>query len=1012
MEKNRRKFLIGTGIVTGVAGLGGYHEMLGSAVLLKDNGERAKDPIYGSPGGVEAKVDDFGKITFNKNYKISPSVCNGCVTFCGIRVKINKTTNKVERVFGNPYSLLSSDPWLDYHTPIQESILLTSGFKDQGMQNRSTVCARGNIVFDKIDSEFRITKPLKRVGKRGENKWIEISPQDLIREITEGGNLFGEGEIKGLRAVRDLQTPIDPNNPEYGTMVNKLCVLGTTDEGRQKAMIQRFTKSFGTINFMGHTATCGLSMRSGEAAYLGDFKGYPHLKPDFENTKFLLNIAAAPAQAGNPFKRQAKLLVKARTKGECKYVTVTPILTNSDSIAVGDKSGWLPIKPGGDLAFVMGLLRVIIENKLYNQAYLCIPSEESRKALGDMSYTNASHLVITKGEKEGHILGNKDGFYVIDKKDGKLKNAKNVPEADIDFAGEVVFEGSKLQVKSAFNMLKESALSYSLQQYSDFSGIGVQDIEKIAKEWTSYGREVALDCHGGTMQTTGFYSAYAIMMLGAMVGNLNHKGGMSMGGGRYEDFDGVKYNLFAIKDKPKGGGVRIDRAKMRYEDTSEYKNKLKNAQNPYPAKYMWYPLTNALENEIITNSALGYPYKLDILITWACNVVYEQPGAPFIEELLKDPKKSIPLFIAIDPFINDTSKYADYIVPDSVMYETWGITSPWAGFQTKANHLRFPIIKNKNATFENGEPISMDSFIIELGKALSLPGFGKGALMGKDGNSFDLDKPSDLYLRAFENLALIDEDTPEASDADMIICGIDAFEDELKRVCGENWKKVAYVMCRGGKFASKKDSYQGEQIKRSYQKPIMVYNEQVGTSRHSITGEKLSGVPKYYPQRFNNGKELYDQEEIKVYPLLAFGYKSNVLSPLSGASAAIRDIRYSTYFDMNSKTAQAYGLKHGDKIRVSSRDGEAIGLCRVKEGIIPFGIGIEHGGGRMGEGAMSIMIGDKKIIGNPAIKTGININHLGMVDKDRGGTLGDFVIGSCARNALPVKIEKIGISEG
>lgn len=1016
MQKNRRNFLIGTAAVVGATGLGGYNEMLTHAVMLKNKGIRAKDPIYGFAADVESKIDEKGDVIFNQDFILAPSVCNGCTTFCGIKVKIDKATNKVIRIYGNPYSLLSSDPWLPYETPIKDSIIWTSGFEDSGINDRSTVCARGNIVFDKLYSKFRVTKPLKRVGKRGENKWVEISPEQLLKEIVEGGDLFGEGQIKGLRAIRDLKTLIDEKNPEYGTMANKLCMLGTTDEGRQKAMMQRFTKAFGTINFMGHTAICGLSMRSGEAAYLGDFGKYPHLKPDFENTKFLLNIATAPAQAGNPFKRQAKLLARARTLGDCKYITVTPILTNTDNIAVGDRSKWLPINPGGDLAFVMGLLRVIIESKLYNENYLSIPSLESKITLSDFSYTNASHLIITNGQKEGEILsedmnlddGNKERqFLVIDTKDGELKPAKSVLQANIYFEGTVILNGEIFEVITAFNKLKQSAFEYTLEQYSKLSGVSVGDIKSIAKQWCSYGREVSLDCHGGTMHTTGFYTTYAIMMLGAMVGNLNHKGGMSVGGGRFEDFDGIKYNLMAVPNMPKASGVRIDRARMKYENTTEYKNKLKAGLNPYPAKYMWYPLTNALENEIISNSALEYPYKLDALITCATNVIYGQAGSPFIEELLKDPKKSIPLYIAIDPFVNETSKYADYIVPDSVMYETWGITSPWGASQTKANHFRFPIIKSPNETFKNGEPITLDSFFIELSKKLNLPGFGKNALIGKDGKKYDLHLPSDLYLRGFENLALLDENTKEASLEDMAICGVQQHINELKRVCGDNYKKVAYLMCRGGKFAPKIESYVNNHIKKSYNKPIMIYNETIGKTKHSITGERLCGTPKYYPQRYNDGKELYDAKIKEEYPLLVFGYKSNVLSSLVGASAAIRDIRYSTYFDINSKTAKAYGIKSGDIIRVSSPSGKIEGMCRIKEGIIPFSIGIEHGGRRIGEGGIDLFIGDKKIPANPSIKSGININEIGMVDIDRGGTLADFVIGSSARNALPVKIEKI-----
>ncbi len=78
---------------------------------------------------------------------------------------------------------------------------------ESGINNRSTACARGNGMLEIQNSPYRITQPLKRVGKRGEGKWEPISYEQLISEITEGGDLFGEGEVEGLRSIRDIETP-------------------------------------------------------------------------------------------------------------------------------------------------------------------------------------------------------------------------------------------------------------------------------------------------------------------------------------------------------------------------------------------------------------------------------------------------------------------------------------------------------------------------------------------------------------------------------------------------------------------------------------------------------------------------------------------------------------------------------------------------------------------------------------------------------------------------------------
>jgi len=1007
METSRRNFLIGTSIVAGSAAVGGYHETLGKAITMQRRGEKAKDAIYGNAPLTEIMQKE-GVITHSNDFVVKPSVCNGCTTFCSVRVKIDVKSGEVVRVFGNPYSLLSSDPWLPYKTPLQESFKATSGWKESGLEMRSTACSRGNLVYEKLKDPFRVTTPLKRVGKRGEDKWVSISIEQLIKEISEGGNLFGEGDVQGLKALADTKTLIDAQNPDYGSIANKLCVLGTADEGRQNYMVHRFVQSFGTVNFMGHTSICGLSMRAGEAAYLDDFAASPHMKPDFEHCEFLLSIGTAPAQAGNPFKRQAKLLAKGRTSGALRYVIVTPILTNSDSIAVGDRSRWLPIKPSGDLALVMGMIRVIIEEERYLKSYLAIPSDVAQKAVNEVSFTNASHLVIMDGAKKGEILvdANK-AVHVIDKADGLLKNAANVLEADIFYEGEVSLEGVKYTVKSSFVLLKEAAFEHSLDFYAKESGVDEKTIVELAREFTSYGRSVGVDCHGGTMHSTGFYTTYAIMMLGALVGNLNHKGGMSVGGGKFKDFNGACYNLLAYAGKQKPFGVRIDRARMAYEKSSEYKRKIEQGVNPYPAKDAWFPFSPAIESEVINSSANAYPYKLGALISWNANFVYGQSGSEHLLPLLKDPAKAIPLFVAIDPFINETSRYADYIVPDSVLYETWGVLAPWAGHLTKTTHVRYPILKSPNATFANGEPISMDSFMIELGKALGLAGFGKNAINGTNAK-FDFDKPEDFYLRAFENIAMDGANpAPEASDDEIALAGLGEYVPLLQRICTDNWRRVAYVMIRGGRFADKASAYEGNKMSNAYKKPIAIYNQSVGTAFNSLSGEPYSGVPRYYAPRFYTGSKI--DMDSKEFNLLAFSYKSNVLSSASASVESLRDTRYTTFIDLSTTTAKNYGIAHGDRVVVHSMEGKVQGICRIREGLHPRSIGIEHGGGREGEGGSSVHIDGVKKEGRIARRSGVNINKLGLSDVSRLNiaTLSDFVVGSNARQAIPVRIEKI-----
>jgi len=58
-----------------------------------------------------------------------------------------------------------------------------------------------------------------------------------------------------------------------------------------------------------------------------------------------------------------------------------------------------------------------------------------------------------------------------------------------------------------------------------------------------------------------------------------------------------------------------------------------------------------------------------------------------------------------------------------------------------------------------------------------------------------------------------------------------------------------------------------------------------------------------------------------------------------------------------------FGIKYGDLVKVSNPFGQyIIGIVRVKEGITPGTIGVEHGLGRLAEGADTIYINNKKLV--------------------------------------------------
>ena len=298
--------------------------------------------------------------------------------------------------------------------------------------------------------------------------------------------------------------------------------------------------------------------------------------------------------------------------------------------------------------------------------------------------------------------------------------------------------------------------------------------------------------------------------------------------------------------------------------------------------------------------------------------------------------------------------------------------------------------------------------MIELGKKLNLPGFGENAIVGNDGKKYPLNRPQDFYIRAFENIALDKNGVPDITDEEIKLASLEPYIKTLQNISGENWRKTAYVMARGGRFESKEDGYKEDKLAHKYTNIINIYNQTVGTSKHALTGEEFSGTPRFYMARLNDGKLLKDIYPKNRFPMLAFSYKSNVLSQCDASSSKLQHIRFTTYVDMNPSTAKEKGLKHGDMVKITSQDGIVTGMLRYKNGLYPECIGIEHGLGRDAEGAVAVTINNKTFEARVARKSGVNINKLGLLDKSRRlATLGDFVIGSNARQAIPVDITKI-----
>src|SRR5690606_3519465 len=206
---SRRDFLkvsAATGGATAIlGGLGGFHRLL----------------AQGNGNGDTVTLHDPN----NQIY----TVCLQCNTGCGIKVKL--LDGVAAKIDGNPYNPLNLWPHLPYETPVIEMGGVEGG-----------LCPKGQAGIQSAYDPYRIVSVLKRKPgtKRGAGEWETIAFDKAIDEIVEGGDLFGEGPVEGLR---DLYALRDPElAKEMADAIKK--IWDEKDPAAKQALVEAFKATF------------------------------------------------------------------------------------------------------------------------------------------------------------------------------------------------------------------------------------------------------------------------------------------------------------------------------------------------------------------------------------------------------------------------------------------------------------------------------------------------------------------------------------------------------------------------------------------------------------------------------------------------------------------------------------------------------------------------------------------------------------------------------------------------
>ena len=963
------------------------------------------------------KVQKSAATQLDKDVKVVHSVCLGCNARCGVRAVVEN--GRLVKHSGNPYHPYNMrfEP-IDYKTPVKETLGLSA-----------PVCGKSQDMPSYVYNPYRIVKPLKRAGERGSGKFEPIEWEQLINEVANGEKLFAHlGEDRMVPGIKDLNKDdlINPDASELGSVRNSFVFIGGRDQNARKEFSDRFVKeALGSVNRIGHTDICGIGFRQGNLAFTE--RKDVEVKADPLGAEYILVFGANIYEALQPgVNTYGALVGKRSSEGKVKFTIVDPRATNASTHA----ENWIPLKPGQDGAFAMGIIRWIIENERYNKEFLTAPSPKAADKRGHACYSNATHLVVvddkhksarkflrisdlnpaaSKEEGAAFVVLSKDSMPIaFDKSEDALLDAETVVK---DSAGK------EIRVKTSFRLMKEGVMEHTIDEYAKLAGVGRSDIEKVANEFTSHGTKAAVtQYHGAGNYISGTYASYPVAMLNAMIGSVDRKGGYMKGGGGAASWNTGMYDLKEFSGKRKLQGPIISREKFAYEKTTEYKKK------GYPSKRPWFPFSlGGLCVEAMSGIDQQYPYPCKILFTYFFNPIYSIPGGYRYIETLKNSEK-VPLHVSIDIGINESNLYADYIVPDVTYAEGhYGFLTPHAP-ALKFTGIRTPSIEPLTGKTADGRPFSEETFLIDLAKAAGLPGFGENVIKGKDSKMYPLNKAEDYYLRAIANVAT-GAKVSQASQEEIDFVEKNYPTAKYKDILTEaEWKQVCYVLARGGVFDKRyEDVFDGEKHKFGL-KRVVLYNEELGTTRNSITGQFFSGTLKYTPPMTPTGVVIEDAD--KDYPFYIITHKMNLHAQ---ARTVWHDWSMEVFPEnfvvMNEADAKKLGIKNKDRVKLSSKSNPKgiVGKAQVSKLIRPGCVGISNHYGHTQLGASrlpikkatEVFLGGKKVadknglIPNPKYGTGISPNYVTRLDENFANTpMVDVVGGIPDFSSTRVKIVK------
>jgi nitrate reductase alpha subunit len=373
-------------------------------------------------------------------------------------------------------------------------------------------CLRGLSMMNLVYGKDRIKYPLIRAGERGSGKFRKASWEEALDY-----------------AAKKLKNIMEKYGPEAVGLTVQVPGTGYVHKG---AFVRMAGLAHWTIHHgydqngdlpMFWPMTFGVQTEELESL-------------EWPNARYTMVFGSNIIQTRLP---DAHHLLEAKKNG--KLVVFDPDYCSTAAKA----DEWVPLKPDTDAAMGLGMAKVIIDRKLYDENFLKDFTDMPilvRKDTGKRLRAKEVKGLASQGGKQ-KIPDYRDLFVVYTEKGLTILNPERLDPSDARLDGEYQVEltdGRKVSVRTVFSEFKETLKEYTLDKVSSITEAPAEQIERVAIEAATNKPLHVIYGASNYQWYNGDLKGRALALLPVLTGSIGKSGGgISSYAGQYR----IRFNL-------------------------------------------------------------------------------------------------------------------------------------------------------------------------------------------------------------------------------------------------------------------------------------------------------------------------------------------------------------------------------------------------------------------------------------------------------------------------------------